>query len=125
MRITTGYSGGILPPGEEWEWRGTQAFHPKTGSSISATISYCKDIRGCGTKDYRSVSAAMTINYLDECVPRLNGVISLSGLFYGGATDAHVRTLLEALLSGTVGDDDVIPPTLEFLEQAAIVCPVS
>lgn len=125
MQTTTGYSGGILPPGEEWEWRGTQAFHPPTGSSISATISYCKDIRGCGTKDYRSVSAAMTINYLDECVPRLNGVVSLSGLFFGGATETQARDLLEALLSGTIGDDDVVPDEYDFLENTAVACPVT
>lgn len=125
MHNTPGYVLGILPPASEWEWRGTQAFHPKTGSSVSAAISYCKDIRGCGAKDYRNVSAVITLNYLDECVPRLNGVISISGLFYNSATKTEVQAMLDALMGGSIGGSEILQDGTSFLEAHSNTCAVA
>lgn len=80
-------------PVQDWEDRGPFLFSPTTTSTVQKVISYCKDIRGCGEKEYRSVSAAVTINALVDCTPVLDGVLSISGLFYQSASEAQLDML--------------------------------
>lgn len=87
----------------EWEDRGPAWFDPATTSSVAKVSTYCKDIRGCGVKDYRSVSAAVTLNYLDGCTPRLNGVLSVSGLFFQNASATDLNTMWGMLQAPTEG----------------------
>jgi hypothetical protein len=122
MQTTSGYAGGgIIPPAGEWEFRGNQFFHPKTGSSLQVPISYCKDLRGCGDKEYRNVSSVVTLNYLDECIPRLNGVLSVSGLFYQSATVDQQDNMWEFIQLGAEQlPGGALSQTLA--NQAATVC---
>jgi len=100
MQTSTGYVNDIIPPYAEWESRGNQFFHPDTGSSLSYPIFYCKDIKGCGVKNYRNVSAVTTINFLDGCTPRLNAVLSVQGLLYENATEAQMGHLWAFVMGG-------------------------
>lgn len=100
MQTPTGYVNGIIPPYAGWENRGNQFFHPETGSSLAFPIGYCKDIRGCGDKTYRNFSVVTTLNYLDGCVPRLNGVLSISGLVLNSATPSQVDAMFEFAMGG-------------------------
>jgi len=86
-----------------WEDRGTMFFDTETTSSVTKPIAFNKDVRGCGEKDYRAVSSALTLQYLDGCTPRLNGVLSLSGLFYQGALSTEIDDMVYVLLSGSNG----------------------
>jgi len=100
MQTSTGFVNGIVPPYSEWENRGNQFFHPDTGSSLSFPISYCKDIKGCGDKEYRNVSVVTTLNFLDGCVPRLNAVLSIGALLFQNATPAQMDHLWEFVMGG-------------------------
>lgn len=121
MQNSTGFVNGIIPPYAQWENRGNQFFHPDTGSSLSYPISYCKDIRGCGNKSYRNFSVVVTLNYLDGCVPRLNGVMSISGLVLRNATPSQLDHLYEFAMGGhselPTGTADI-----ETYTVAEIVC---
>jgi hypothetical protein len=100
------------------EDRGNSFFDPITTSSVAKSNSYCKDIRGCGDKEYRSVSSAMSIVYLDECVPVLDGVLSLKGLFYENA-GADMVAAMTAILNAPA----LVIKGGDFLIQAALPCP--
>lgn len=118
--VDPNFSSGPVPIIANMEDRGQFLFDSKlggqgTGSTIQKVLTYCKDIRGCGAADYRSVSAAITLNYLDNCVPRLNGVLSVSGLFFQQASTANLADMWGVILS----------PLGSNLEAAAqSLCPV-
>lgn len=84
------YASAVIPPDARFEDRGTIWYDPITASTVQKVSSFCKDIQGCGDKDYRSVSAATTLNFLEGCVPTLNGVWAVKGLFFEQATNSQL-----------------------------------
>lgn len=105
------YSSGIIPVIANMQDRGTTLFDDKltgsgTGSSITKAVGYCKDIQGCGDADYRKVVAAVTLNYLANCIPVLNGVLTLSGLFRNLATTAQLDDMITVLRTAGQGGFD-------------------
>jgi len=121
MQTSTGFVNGIIPPYAQWENRGNQFFHPETGSSLAFPIGFCKDIRGCGDKTYRNYSVVTTLNYLDGCVPRLNGVLSISGLVLNSVT----KTQLDHMFEFAMGGQALLPTgtaALTTYSSAAVSC---
>lgn len=116
---TTFGSSGINPGG--WEDRGTLWFSEVNASTSQKVQSYCKDIAGCGDKDYRSVSGAVTLNYLDGCVPTINGVLSMKGLFFNNASGDNILEMGSIILGSPAGQ----PGGGELLAAAAVACPVT
>lgn len=108
----------VLPVLANMQDRGSILFDSKDGSNTASTIqkaiTYCKDLQGCGDADYRSVSAAVSLNFLDNCTPRLNGVLSVSGLFYKSASPENITDMLFALRDATGAGFD---------QAAGFVCP--
>lgn len=116
LSFTGETTGPATPPAARFEDRGIFFIDPITGSQVQKPISYCKDIRKCGVFDYRSVSASATLNYLENCTPRLNGVMSISGLFYQGASATYFDEMINLIILGG-------GPSANLREVASTVCP--
>jgi hypothetical protein len=50
------------------EDRGPIKVDPLTGSTLADEVSYCKDLDGCGTKDFLVLSQSMSINECDTTI---------------------------------------------------------
>lgn len=86
----------ITIPGFE-EDRGPLKADPKTGSTLSKEASYCRDLKGCGDKEYLFLEQAMSINDCDtdECQRRFLGSVSIKVILYGPETEqADVDTMI-------------------------------
>jgi hypothetical protein len=106
----------IIPEDVLFEDRGNAFFEPTTASQKSKPRTYCKDVIGCGTRDYRSVGVDVTLNYLDGCKPRLNGVLSISGLYFNNATPEQFGEMGAWAVADMNGTDG-------FQTKSAEVCP--
>lgn len=105
------YPSQIVPPVAAMQDRGSTLFDDRltgtgTASTVTKAITYCKDIRGCGEADYRSVVAGTTLNFLENCVPRLNGVMTISGLFFNQADADQLNDMIALIRAATGGGFD-------------------
>lgn len=91
------------------EDRGPVSVDPLTGSTLSKVSAYCRDLKGCGDKDYLFLSQAMNINGRDaDCLREFKASISISVIVYGSdASATDVGTLIDSvkanLVAGYIG----------------------
>lgn len=112
-----GFPSGIVPELAQYDDRGDIWFDADTTSSTKKSTSYCKDVIGCGNFEYRQVGGVVTLNRLDGCTPRLNGVLSISGLFYNQATVPQLDDMIKIIRIAGTGSGG-------FDEQASLTCPI-
>lgn len=80
------------------EDRGPIKVDPFTGSTLSKEAAYCKDLKGCGQKDYTVLQQAMSINRCAEdgsCVREFVASVSVNVTLKGDNTSSDVETLID------------------------------
>lgn len=80
------------------EDRGPLKVDPNTGSTLQKETSYCKDLRGCGEKDFTVLQQAMSINRCAQdgsCQREFLASVSVNVTLKGDSTEADVETLID------------------------------
>lgn len=76
------------------EDRGPIKVDPDTGSTKSKPASYCRDLKGCGEKDYSFGQMSISINECTNCVREFKGSLSLNYIVDTGLAWADVELML-------------------------------
>lgn len=95
------------------EDRGPVKVDPNTGSTLSKESSYCRDLVGCGDKDYLFLQQSMNINDCDTdlCQRRFVASVSIQVILYGPeSSDADVTTLIDYVRDNLVSAHQSCPP---------------
>lgn len=71
------------------EDRTTYFVDPVTGSTKTKPSTYCKDVKGCGEKDFTTGTMSMSINECTDCVRSFVGSATVSYLFKGPGNSAE------------------------------------
>lgn len=95
----------------DWQVRGGNIISPCTGSSIIVPISYCKDNKGCGVKEFRVtqrsgnlVNVALDANGCLRVIPKVSISLKIQTFNAPGADKvaaADVTAALNLIFNGT------------------------
>lgn len=80
------------------EDRGPLKVDPNTGSTLQKESAYCKDLRGCGEKDYTVLQQAMSINRCAQdgsCQREFVASVSVNVTLKGDSSADDVETLID------------------------------
>jgi hypothetical protein len=80
------------------EDRGPIKVDPKTGSTLQKETAYCKDLKGCGDKDFTVLSQAMSINKCatdGSCQREFVASVSINIIMDGDLPSSDVGVLID------------------------------
>lgn len=76
------------------EDRGPIQVDPATGSTKSKPAVYCRDLKGCGEKDFSFGQMSISINECTNCVREFQGNLNLSYIVNTGLAWSDVELML-------------------------------
>lgn len=79
------------------EDRGPICIDPASGSTKTKPSTYCRDLKGCGAKDYSVGSMSISINECTNCVREFKGSLSMSYIVDTGLSFADVELMLNVV----------------------------